>query len=151
MNLLVGYGILWDRMQDYLTDHLLGLYMVYPLADNWFVCGRALYYHMRSLSINISRRGRRKGRRIILQRILQAKRYIAQLSNNSAACLKHLCQKVFQSVALRAAEDLIGSAFLCYHSVVKEEYPIGDLSCEAHFMGDDYHRHSLPCKLLHNV
>lgn len=57
--------------------------------------------------------------------------------------MQQLTEKLPGAFVSRRGEKRVGSVDLDYFSTIHENHPIGYSAREAHFMGDDDHRHAV--------
>ena len=60
--------------------------------------------------------------------------------------LVYLAYEMLREGQLRVVEELFGGAFLVNHAFGEEEHAAADLTGKTHLVGDNNHRHALPCQ-----
>ena len=81
--------------------------------------------------------------------LFAAGKYCPKFGNNIIAPLIS-CQKCLRSFLLRIRNELIGGTFLNDDTAVHEDDAVGHVSCKAHLVSNDDHRHLFFCELFDN-
>src|SRR5713101_412092 len=72
-------------------------------------------------------------------------------STSAARPLQNFREKRARAFLLRIAQDVPRLASLDDDAAVHEDQAVADFAGEAHFMGDDHHRHAVRRKTSHDV